>query len=242
MKTTAKTKTDSTLTANSFLEQLQLLQSDAELKKITRYFPEERADDIFMGVGMGEVFKLAKAYIDMPIPEIKKLLKNKIHEARVGAVSIMDFQARDKKVTEERRKELFDLYINNHKYINNWDLVDRSAPYVVGSYLLDKPREILYTLAVSKNTWERRTAIVSTYQFIRHGETADTFKIAEILVNDKEDLVNKATGSWLRTAGGKDKKALLAFLDKYAANMSRITLRYAIEKLDKKQREHYLGL
>jgi 3-methyladenine DNA glycosylase AlkD len=242
MKTITKTKTDPTLAANSFLEQLQLLQSDAELKKIKRYFPEERADDIFIGVRMGDVFKLAKAYMNMPLPEIKKLLKNKIHEARVGAVSIMDFQARSKKITEERRKELFDLYINNHKYINNWDLVDRSAPYVVGTYLLDKPREILYVLAVSKNTWERRTAIVSTYQFIRHGETADTFKIAEILVNDKEDLVNKATGSWLRTAGDKNKKALLAFLDKYAATMPRITLRYAIEKLDKKQREHYLGL
>ena len=100
----------------------------------------------------------------------------------------MDFRARDKKITEEDRKALFDLYISMHKHINNWDLVDRGAPYIVGGFLYDKPRTILYKLARSKNIWERRTSIVATYYFIRKGETENTFSIAGILVNDKEDL------------------------------------------------------
>ena len=137
---------------------------------------------------------------------------------------------------------MFELYINRHDRINNWDLVDRSAPYVVGGYLFDKPRDILYKLAVSENIWERRTAIVSTYYFIRKGAVDDTFKIAEILLNDGQDLIHKATGGWLRAAGAKDPKRLLSFLDTYAATMPRTALRYAIEHLDKKQRERYLSL
>jgi 3-methyladenine DNA glycosylase AlkD len=154
----------------------------------------------------------------------------------------MDWQARSKKTPESRRKELFDLYIRRHDRINNWDLVDRSAPYVVGGYLFDKPRDVLYKLAHSKNVWERRTAIVSTYYFVRKGDVTDTFKIAEILVNDGEDLIHKATGGWLREAGKKDPKKLLTFLDKYAKTMPRTALGYAIERLGKKQREHYLSL
>jgi 3-methyladenine DNA glycosylase AlkD len=137
---------------------------------------------------------------------------------------------------------LFDLYIKRHDRINNWDLVDRSAPYVVGGYLFDKPRNILYKLAKSKNMWERRTSIVSTYFFIRQGQVDDTFKIAASLVNDSEDLIHKATGGWIREAGKRDAKQLLRFLDKHAATMPRTTLRYAIEKLSKKQREHYMSL
>jgi 3-methyladenine DNA glycosylase AlkD len=178
----------------------------------------------------------------MPLSEIEKLLESPIHEVRAGAVSIMDWQARSKKISAERRKELFDLYIKRHDRINNWDLVDRSAPHVVGGYLFDKPRAILYKLARSKNMWERRTAIVSTFYFIRKGEVDDTFKIAEMLINDKEDLIHKAAGGWLREAGKKDPKRLLSFLDKYAATMPRTFLRYAIERLDKKQREHYLRM
>jgi len=129
--------------------------------------------------------------------------------------------------------------MKRHDRINNWDLVDRSAPYVVGGYLFGKPRNILYKLARSKNMWERRTAIVSTYYFIRQGDVNDTFKIAALLINDKEDLVHKATGWMLRFAGDKDQKKLLALLDKYAATMPRTMLRYSIEKFDKKKREYY---
>jgi hypothetical protein len=142
-------------------------------------------DEVFMGIRMGEVFALAKEFMAMPPGEISRLLDSPVHEARVGAVSIMDFQARDKKTPESRKKELFNLYMKRHDRINSWGLVDRAAPYVVGGYLYDKPRDVLYKLARSKDLWQRRTAIVSTYYFIRQGDVADTFRIAEILVNDK---------------------------------------------------------
>jgi 3-methyladenine DNA glycosylase AlkD len=154
----------------------------------------------------------------------------------------MDWQARSKKTPESRRKELFDLYIKRHDRINDWDLVDRSAPYVVGGYLFDKSRDVLYKLARSKNMWERRTAIVSTYYFIRQGDLDDTFKIAEILAHDEEDLIQKAVGGWIREAGKKDPTKLLSFLDTYAATLPRTALRYAVEHLDKNQREHYMGM
>lgn len=131
-------------------------------------------------------------------------------------------------------------YINRHDRINNWDLVDRSAGFVVGSYLYDKPRKILYKLAQSRNMWERRTAIVSTSYFLRKGEAEDTFAIAEILMHDKEDLIHKAAGGWIREAGKKHKTKLLEFLDRYSATMPRTMLRYAIEKLPQNQRLYYL--
>jgi len=234
------------MTAKQFIERLKAHSSPDELKKIQRYFKSGEGDygegDKFIGVRMGQVFALAKEFIEMPPGEIEKLLESPIHEARTGAVSIMDWQARNKKTPAARRKELFDLYIRRHDRINNWDLVDRSAPYVVGGYLFDKPRDILYKLARSRNVWERRTAIVSTYYFIRQGDVADTFRIGELLLNDDHDLIQKATGGWLREAGKKDRPKLLHFLDKHAATMPRTALRYAIERLDKKQRDHYLSL
>lgn len=190
---------------------------------------------------MANIFALAKKYMKMHLEEVEKLLEDDYYEARVGAVSIMDFQAREKKITLEQRKALFDLYISRHDRINNWDMVDRSAPYVVGGYLADKPRKILYTLAKSKNVWERRTAIVATYYFIRQGDIDDTFKIAEILFNDKHELINKAVGSWVREAGKRDKRRLITFLDKNASTMPRTTLRYAIEKLSKSEKDFYMN-
>ena len=234
------------VTAVEFIKKLKTYRSPEELKKIQRYFKtgagEYGEGDEFIGVRMGQVFTLAKEFIEMPPAEIEKLLESPIHEARAGALSIMDKQARSKKTPESRRKELFDLYIRRHDRINNWDLVDLGALYAIGSYLFDKPRDILYKLARSKNIWKRRTAIVGTAYFIRKGDVADTFKIAELLVNDKEDLVHKATGWMLRFAGEKDRQKLLGFLDRHAATMPRTLLRYSVERLDKKQRDHYMGL
>jgi 3-methyladenine DNA glycosylase AlkD len=234
------------INANQFVKRLKAHRSPEELKKIQRYFKSGEGQygegDEFMGVRMGQVFALAKEFIDILPGEIENLLESPIHEVRAGAMSIMDKQARSKKTPESRRKELYDLYMRRHDRINNWDLVDLGAPYVVGGYLFDKPRAILYKLARSKNMWERRTAMVSTCYFIRKGEIKDTFKIAEMLLNDKEDLIHKAAGGWLREAGKKDRQRLLRFLDKYAATMPRTALRYAIERLDKKLREHYLNM
>lgn len=151
--------------AERFVERLATHCSPEEAEKYLRYFKTGEGQygegDEFMGVRMGQVFALAKAFIDMPPGEIEKLLESPIHEVRVGAVSVMDWQARRKKTFEARRKELFDLYIRRHDRINNWDLVDRSAPYVIGGYLFDKPREILYKYAIEHLDKEQRAHYMS---------------------------------------------------------------------------------
>ncbi len=242
-KTTA---TEKTPTAKQFIAELLLLQSDAELKKILRFFKstdDKPLNDTFIGVRMGHIFNLAKAYTDMPPSEIEKLMENKIHEIRVGAMSMMAKQYMHKKTTDSRKKELYDLYLRRHDRINNWDLVDLAAHYVVGPYLADKPRMVLYKLARSKNPWERRTAILSTAHYImKLKQTEDTFRIAELLLKEKEDLVQKATGWMLRTSFGVDRAGLQAFLEKHAAVMPRPMLRAAIEKFDPKKRAYYLGM
>lgn len=227
-------------TADEFVKQLKKLGSSAVAKTHSHLATDK--DDVIIGVKMGQVFALAKENMGMDLAEVQKLLQSPIHEVRVGAVSIMDFQARHKKTSEKRKKELFNLYIKQHQYINTWDLVDRSAVWVVGSYLFDKRRDVLYKLAKSKKMPERRTAIVSTLFFIGNGDVDDAFKLVELLLFDKEDLIHKANGWALRFAGDKDKKRLMRFLDKYAATMPRVTLRYATEKFDKKLREHYLNM
>ena len=228
-----------TMNADEFLKRLEALRS-SKVAEAHRHLASD-SDDIILGVRMGQVFALAKEFMDMPLDEVEKLLESLVHEARVGAVSIMDFQARSKKTTEAHRKELFDLYIKRHDRINTWDLVDRSAPYVVGGYLFDKPRKVLYKLARSKKMPERRTAILSTGYFIRQGDVEDTFKIAEMLLNDQADLIHKATGWMLRAAGDVERQRLVKFLEKHAADLPRITIRYATEHFDKKQRDQYLG-
>lgn len=234
------------LTAENFIERLRRLASREELIKHTRFFkfdPDNQpADNYFIGVRMGDIFNLAKEFLDMPLDEIEKLMDSPIYEARTGALSIMGKAGSDKKVSPERQKELYDLYIRRHDRINDWGLVDLAAFQLVGQYLLDKPRDILYELAGSEDWWKRRTAIVATAAFIKKGQVDDTFAISEVLLRDEEDLVHKGAGWMLRYAGDKDREGLSGFLDKYAATMPRVMLRYAIEKLDKGQREYYLGL
>ncbi|WP_267276010.1 DNA alkylation repair protein [Arthrobacter sp. CDRTa11] len=191
---------------------------------------------------MGEVFELAKEFVTMELPQIEDLLDKDIHEARAGAVKIMALQASGRKAPEELRRDLYELYLRRHDRINNWDLVDLGAGSVVGGWLVDKPRDVLYGLARSPNLWERRTAIVATSWFLRTGDTEDTFAIAELLLDDTEDLIHKATGGWLREAGRSDMPRLLEFLDAHAATMPRTALRYAIEHLDKPERDHYMRL
>lgn len=236
------------MTAAAFIKKLETFRSAIELKKYHRFFDFDEKNpgkgDAFIGVRMGHVFNLAKEFLDMPPAEIEKLLESNIHEVRAGGCSVMGKQCDHKNTTDARRKELYDLYLRRHDRINDWDLVDLASYKVVGRYLFDsgKPRTILYKLAGSRNRWERRTAIVSTAYFIRKGEVEDAFSIGEILINDKEDTVNKATGWMLRYAGDKDRPRLLDFLNKYGATMSRILLRNAIEKLDRKQRDYFLNL
>jgi 3-methyladenine DNA glycosylase AlkD len=191
---------------------------------------------------MGDIFALAKGNRAMEPAEILRLLRDPVLEPRIGAVSIMDFQARDRKTTAERRRELYELYVDNHDHIDNWGLVDRAAPYVVGGYLADKPRDPLYDLARSERPMERRTAIVATYFFIRQHDLDDTFRIGGILAHDPDELVQKAVGGWVREAGKQDPDRLRRYLDTYAATMPRTALRYAVEHLDAAERSHYLGM
>jgi 3-methyladenine DNA glycosylase AlkD len=227
-------------TAERFVAELRERQSDDELRKIQRYFKPGAGP--FLGVRMGDVFALAKRFVEMPPAEIEKLLEHELHEVRAGACSIMAKQAARKQTTPERRTELYELYLRRHDRINNWDLVDLAARDVIGAQLADGPRDKLYELARSDSIWERRTAITATYFFIRNGDLDDTFAIAELLLDDDEDLIHKATGGWLREAGKHDRARLLAFLDEHAARMPRTMLRYAIEHLDPEVRAHYRGL
>ncbi len=174
--------------------------------------------------------------------EIGTLLRHDVELVRLGAVCVMDFQARDRKVTDERRHVLYRLYLDNHDRIDTWGMVDRSAPWVVGGYLWDKPREPLYELARSARPMERRTAIVATYFFIRKRDLDDTFRIGGVLAHDPDELVQKAVGSWVREAGKQDVDRLRAYLDSYAATMPRTALRYAVEHLEPEERRRYMSM
>jgi 3-methyladenine DNA glycosylase AlkD len=228
-----------------FLAALKAIADPARVAEVSRFFhPDPNAgssDNKTLGVSPGKVFPVAKQFVEMSLADVERLLDSRYYEVRLGAVSIMDFRARAKWVTPEQRKALFDLYLRRHDRINNWDLVDRAAPHVVGGYLVDKPRDVLYRLARSPNPWERRTAIVSTYYFLRAGDVEDTFAIAEILVHDKHELVQKAVGSWIREAGKKDQKRLVQFLTRHSSTMPRTMLRYAVEKLPTAQRAKFLA-
>ncbi|MEJ0012698.1 MAG: DNA alkylation repair protein [Bauldia sp.] len=230
--------------AAAFVARLEALQSDAELAKIRRYFKANPGDyaagDVFMGVRMGSLFALADEFVAMAPGEIEVLLESPIHEVRAGGLSIMAKQMRRKATTAGRRKELYDLYLRRHDRINTWDLVDLGAWHVVGAYLIDRPRAVLRRLARSKNMWERRTAMLATFAFIKRDEFDDTLQIAETLLGDREDLIHKAAGGMLREVGRRDKTRLTAFLEKHAAAMPRTMLRTAIEKLPQAERTRYL--
>lgn len=188
-----------------------------------------------------ELFALAKEFQQMPVPEVIKLLNQENYDYRLSALAILDWKARNKKTAEEEKEECYYAYLNNHHLIDDWGMVDRAAPYVVGGYLFNKDRSPLYKLAKSKLAMERRTAIVSTYYFIRKNEIEDTFNIAELLVLDTNEYVQKAVGSWVREAGKRNEEKLKSFLNQFADTMPRVMLRYAIEKLDRKTRDHYLN-
>jgi 3-methyladenine DNA glycosylase AlkD len=222
------------------------MASTKELLKHRRYFrfdpSDQPEDNYFIGVRMGSVFDLAKQFIDMPVENIEGLLESPVHEIRAGALSIMAQSAKKRGCSQGRLKELYELYLKRHDRINNWDLVDLAAHHVVGRHLVDKDRKPLYELALSANMWERRTSIVATAHFIRLGDVGDAYRIAEILIDDPEELVNKATGWMLRFSGDKAPERLATFLEKHAAHMSRVALRNAVEKLDNVKKQRYLRL
>jgi len=216
------------LTAGAFIADVRSHHSDAERAKTgTRVSP---GTDV-IGIRMGTLFDIAKRYTGMPLAGIDRLLDSPIYEARLGALCIMDFQARRPGITDAERKALFDLYLRRHDRIDTWDMVDRSAPRVIGWYLLDKDRGVLFDLARSATIWERRTAITASFWFIRNGDIDDALRLAEILLHDDEHFIHTSVGVALREVGQVDRDRLVAFLDPRAREMPRVTLRMATEKL-----------
>lgn len=219
--------------------------SDIEKAEIYRKFfktgkGEYGEGDIFLGLSVPQTRGIAKKYKDISILEISKLLDSKIHEERLAALEILNMKYESKNISEKQKEEIFNFYLAHTKWINNWDLVDLSAEYIVGDFLFEKDKSILYKLAKSSNLWERRISIISTFNFIKGGKFDDTLAIAEILMKDNHDLIQKAVGWMLRELGKRDKKVEEQFLKKNYKIMPRTTLRYAIEKFPEKERKMYL--
>lgn len=194
--------------------------------------------DIFLGIIVPNTRKVAKRYKDLSLSEIKKALYSRIHEERLCALFILVEKFATTNLVEQ--KKIYDFYIKNAKQANNWDLVDLSAPKIVGAYLLNKNKAILYKFAKSKNLWEKRISILATFWFIKNKKYIDSFKIAEILMNDKHDLIHKAVGWMLREIGKRNLAEEEKFLQKYKGKLPRTTLRYAIEKFEEGKRLRYL--
>ena len=191
--------------------------------------------DIFLGVMIPGIRAVAKKYLDLDLKDVKDLLNSDIHEHRLTGLLILvgKYEKGDK-------EKIFNFYLDNSSRINNWDLVDVTAPRIVGNFLLDKPRDILHSLAESDNLWERRIAIISTFSFIKENDFKDALKIAKKLLQDKHGLMHKAVGWMLREVGKKDIKELESFLKKHYKNMPRTMLRYAIEKFPEEERKKWL--
>ena len=196
--------------------------------------------DIFYGLTVPQCRIIVKKYANLPFVDIKKLLYSKIHESRLIALLIL--VARFQKGDEKIKKTVFDFYIKHRLQVNNWDLVDSSADKIVGEFLRDKDKGILIKYAKSKNLWERRIAMISCFAWIKRGEVVDALAMAERLVGDGHDIIQKAVGWMLREIGKRELSPLVAFLDAHAATMPRTMLRYAIEKFSDEQRKYYLYL
>jgi len=198
--------------------------------------------DVFLGLTVPDVRKIADAHKDLPLKEIAQLLDSHLHESRLCGLVILTYQYKKLKIVKEK-KLIFDFYLEHLKLgnINNWDLVDVSAP-TIGEYLMDHSDaySFLKKLSRSKSLWERRVSIIFTFAFIRKGEVVLTFEIAELLLDDDHDLIHKAVGWMLREAGKQDVMLLRKFLSEHSHDMPRTMLRYAIERLPERERKKWL--
>ena len=230
------------MTIRDIRSKLEKLGNKKKAKVLQGFFktgPGEYGEgDIFLGVKVPEVRKLAKEYQDILIKEIKQLLKSHIHAERLLALLILIHKF--SKGNDPTKKSIYELYLKNTQFVNNWDLVDLSAGHIVGAFLMEKSRKPLYRLARSKYLWERRISIISTFHFIKHYEFSETLKIGEILISDEEDLIHKAVGWMLREVGKRDLQTEEKFLKKHYKKMPRTMLRYAIERFPEAKRKRYL--
>ncbi|MBI2044418.1 DNA alkylation repair protein, partial [Candidatus Pacearchaeota archaeon] len=225
------------------IKDLQNAKNLKQAKILQRFFKTGEGEygegDIFLGIKVPKQREIAKKYLGLNIKGIEMLLKSKVHEYRLTGLLIL--VEKFKKSDERSRGDIFNFYIKNTERVNNWDLVDLSSPNIVGEFLLDKDKKILYNLVESSNLWKKRMAIISTFTFVRKNKFQDTFRISQILLNDSHDLIHKAVGWMLREIGKRDQEALESFLKRNYKAMPRTMLRYAIERFPEDLRKDYLG-
>lgn len=216
---------------------LEKHENTQKAKILSRYFKTGKGEygegDIFIGITLPILRALARRYVDLPLVEVQNLIENTIHEYRMVALLILTYKPLS--------KEIFDFYLNNTRYINNWDLVDVSASVIVGQYIFDKKKNILKVLSKSKNIWERRIAIIATHYLLRRDDIDTALDIAERLLDDDHDLIHKAVGWTLREVGKCDKERLVVFLHLHKENIRRTTLRYAIERFSPDERKTFMA-
>ncbi|MFC1617492.1 DNA alkylation repair protein [Candidatus Margulisiibacteriota bacterium] len=227
---------------NNLNSELEKLKDPEKVKIYQRFFKTGKGEygegDIFWGIKVPVSRKLAKKYKDLSLDELQELISSEIHEKRLIALFILIIKY--KKADQNSQKQYYAFYLKNIKHINNWDLIDSSAEHIVGNYLADKPKDILYKLARSIDLWERRIAVMSTFGYIKKQEFKDTLQISEILLSDSHDLIHKAVGWMLREIGNRDLIKEEEFLKKHYKKMPRTMLRYAIEKFEETKRQGYL--
>ncbi len=231
--------------SDSIRSELRFFSDPAKARVATRFFKTGKGEygegDRFLGVVVPQIRRIARIHKYAPKREILKLLNSPYHEERLTALLILVSQYQNG--NQSRKKEIYHLYLSSTSRINSWDLVDLTAPHIVGDHLFKRNRSTLTKLALSKNLWERRIAILSTHYFIRRGESLETLRIAELLLHDSHDLIHKAVGWMLREVG---KRCLMkdecAFLERHAAAMPRTMLRYAIERFPENLKSHYMQM
>lgn len=230
--------------AGFILSELRSFASPAKAAHLSRFFktgPGQYGEgDMFLGVIVPNTRSIAKANISTPFNELQVMLESEWHEVRLCALLILVYRYNRRGCGEDERREIFNFYINNTRHCNNWDLVDLTCRDIVGAYLLDKDRSIIYNLAKSDNLWEQRISIVSTWAFIRNGEFDDTFDLAKLFMSHKHDLIHKAVGWMLREVGKRNRERLSQFLEEFATRLPRTALRYAIEHYPEEERLYYL--
>ena len=234
---------------SSLKQDLKSLANKEKAILLQRFFKTGKGEygegDIFLGIIVPKQRKVAKKYINLSLNDLQVLLNSKIHEERLISLFILvdKYKKAEKENNEKQKQEIFNFYIKNAKNINNWDLVDLSAPNIVGNYLLkkdDKEKQILYKLAKSDNLWEKRISILATFMFIKNNQFQDSINLAEILLKDKHDLIHKAVGWMLRELGKRNEKLLINFLNKHKKEMPRTMLRYSIEKFSNEKRKFFM--
>jgi 3-methyladenine DNA glycosylase AlkD len=231
-----------TMTAREIKARLKKLASPDKAKILQRFFktgPGQYGEgDIFHGITVPVLRALTKEYDGIPLDEVLLLLSSRLHEERL--LALLMFVRAFTRGDAGLQKNIFKSYLQNTQYINNWDLVDLTAPQIIGAYLTDKSRKPIYTLAGSRDLWQRRISIISTFTFIKQHDLGDTLAISEKLLNDEHDLIHKAVGWMLRETGKRDLKTEELFLQQHYKNMPRTMLRYAIERFPEDKRKKYL--